>query len=123
MWGAYVGLLALYFLIGCQPFFRNKRSLHNPYLLLGLIGTIGLFLIFTFYGYWEEVVAEKMNWKGLLLQQEFWISMLLIVSSLYLLLKLKPLVHFDKISPIPFGFLLFLFVFFFSYHFLTSTKL
>lgn len=30
MWVAYVSLLALYFLIGSQPFFRNKRSINNP---------------------------------------------------------------------------------------------
>ena len=117
MWVAYVSLLALYFLIGCQPFFRNKRSVNNPYLLIGLVGTIGLFLVFTFLGYWEEVVAEKMNWNGLLRHQEFWVSILLIASSSYLLWKLTPLEHFDKISPIPFGFLLFLGVFFIGYNY------
>lgn len=117
MWVAYVSLLALYFLIGCQPFFRNRRSRNNPYLLIGLIGTIGLFLVFTFFGYWEEVVAERMDWNGLLLHQEFWVSLLLIVSSGYLLWKLNPREHFDKISPIPFGFLLFLIVFFIGYNY------
>jgi len=117
MWMAYVSLLALYFLIGCQSFFRNKRSVNNPYLLIGLVGTIGLFLGFTFFGYWEEVVAEKMNWNGLLIHQEFWVSVLLIASSSYLLWKLNPLEYFDKISPIPFGFLLFLAVFFIGYNY------
>ena len=117
MWVAYVSLLALYFLIGCQPFFRNRRSRNNPYLLIGLIGTIGLFLVFTFFGYWEEVVAERMDWNGLLLHQEFWVSLLLSTSSGYLLWKLHPMEHFDKISPIPFGFLLFLIVFIIGYNY------
>ncbi len=117
MWVAYVSLLALYFLIGCQPFFRNKRSINNPYLLLGLFGTISLFLGFTFYGFWEEVIGEKMNWKNLLTHQEFWVSLVLVASSLYLFLKLKPLENFNKISPIPFGFILFLLVFFIGYNY------
>ncbi len=117
MWVAYVSLLALYFMIGSQPFFSHKRSMNNPYLLLGLLGTIALFLGFTFYGYWEEVVAERMNWNGLLIQQEFWVSMVLIVSSLYSFVKLKPIQNFDKVSPIPFGFLLFLLVFFIGYNY------
>lgn len=117
MWVAYVSLLALYFIIGCQPFFRSKRSRNNPYLLIGLLGTIALFLGFTFYGYWEEVVAERVNWNGLFLQQEFWVSSVLVVVSGYLLMKLQPLQNFDKISPIPFGFLLFLLVFFIGYNY------
>lgn len=117
MWVAYVSLLAAYFMIGCQPFFRTKRSRNNPFLLLGLFGTIALFLGFTFYGYWEEIVAEKMYWNGLLTHQEFWVSFLLIASSLYLLISLKPFQHFNKVSPIPFGFLLFLLVFFAGYNY------
>ena len=117
MWVAYVSLLALYFLIGCQFFFRNKRSINNPYLLLGLFGTIALFLGFTFHGYWEEVVGEKMNWRGILTHQEFWVSLVLVASSLYLFLKLNPLENFNKISPIPFGFILFLGVFFIGYNY------
>ncbi|MFK7982273.1 MAG: DUF2157 domain-containing protein [Saprospiraceae bacterium] len=117
MWVAYVSLLAAYFMIGCQPFFRAKRSRNNPFLLLGLLGTIGLFLGFTFYGYWEEIVAEKMHWNGLFLHREFWVSFLLIASSLYLIVSLKPIRNFSKISPIPFGFLLFLLVFFIGYNY------
>ena len=117
MWVAYVSLLALFFLIGCQPFFRNKRSINNPYLIHGLFGTITFFLGFTFYGFWEEVVAEKMNWNGLLMHQEFWVCVVLVASSLYLFLKLKPLQNFNKISPIPFGFILFLLVFFIGYNY------
>ena len=117
MWVAYVSLLAAYFMIGCQPFFRAKRSRNNPFLLLGLIGTIALFLGFTFYGYWEEIVAEKMYWNGLFLHREFWVSFLLIASNLYLFISLKPFQNFSKVSPIPFGFLLFLVVFFIGYNY------
>ena len=117
MWVAYVSLLAAYFMIGCQPFFRAKRSRNNPFLLLGLIGTIALFLGFTFYGYWEEIVAEKMYWNGLFLHREFWVSFLLIASNLYLFISLKPFQNFSKVSPIPFGFLLFLLVFFIGYNY------
>lgn len=59
MWIAYVSLLGVYFLIGSQPFFRNKRSINNPFLVLGLFGTIGLFLTFTFFFFGKKLSKKE----------------------------------------------------------------
>lgn len=117
MWVAYVSLLGLYFLIGCLPFFRNKRSVNNPFLLIGLFGTIGLFLTFTFFFFWEEIVQERMDWSGLFLQQEFWVAILLTISALYLFWQQKPFENFTKVAPLPYGFILFLLVFLLGYNY------
>ena len=116
MWIAYISLLALYFLIGSQPFFHNKSSRNNPYLLIGIFGTLGLFLGFTFYDFLEEVIGNDLEQKALVFHQEFWVSLLLVIASLYLLRRLNPLQNFAKISPLPFGFLLFLFIFFIGHY-------
>lgn len=116
MWIAYVSLLGVYFLIGSLPFFRNKRSVNNPFLLLGLFGTIGLFLTFTFFFFWEEIVQEKMYLTSIYLHQEFWIAILLTAIGLYLFVKQRPADGFKLVSPIPLGFMFFLLVFLLGYN-------
>ena len=116
MWIAYVSLLGVYFLIGNFPFFKNKRSINNPFLVLGLLGTIGLFLTFTFFFFWEEVVEGRMHLNSLYLHQEFWIAILLTALGLYLFVQQKPIQGFQLVSPIPYGFILFLLVFLVGYN-------
>jgi len=116
MWIAYVSLLGIYFLIGSLPFFHQKRSINNPFLLIGLFGTIGLFLTFTFFFFWEEIVQEKMYLNRLYAYQEFWVAILLTLLGIYLFLKQKPAERFRVLSPIPFGFMFFLVIFLFGYN-------
>lgn len=116
MWIAYVSLLGVYFLIGSQPFFSNRRSINNPFLLLGLFGTISLFLTFTFFFFWEEIVQEKMHLISIYLYQEFWVAILLTALGLYLFVKQRPAEGFKFVSPIPLGFIFFLLVFLIGYN-------
>ena len=116
MWIAYVSLLGVYFLIGRQPFFSNKRSINNPFLLLGLLGTIALFLTFTFFFFWEEIVQRKMHLISIYSHQEFWVAILLTAIGFYLFVKQKPAEGFKLVSPIPFGFMFFLLVFLAGYN-------
>ena len=117
MWVAYVTLLALYFLVGSLPFFRQKRYSKNPFIVIGTLGTIGLFLAFTFQGYWEEVILDRMDWSLLLMNQEFWVSLLLIAVTVLLLFKLRRGSPWKKLSPVPLGFLVFVPVFFLGYNY------
>ncbi len=116
MWIAYVSLLGLYFLIGNLPFFRNKRSANNPFLLIGLFGTIGLFLTFTFFFFWEDILRKKMHLSSLFMHQEFWVTILLTGLGIYLFIQQKTPERFKLVSPIPFGFMLFLIVFLLGYN-------
>jgi len=116
MWIAYVSLLGLYFLIGCLPFFKNKKSINNPFLLIGLFGTIGLFLTFTFFFFWEEIVREKMHLSDLFMHQEFWVAILLTGLGVYLFVQQKTPERFKLVSPVPFGFIIFLLVFLLGYN-------
>ncbi len=111
MWVAYASLLSLYFLIGSQAFFRNKSWISNPFLMIGVVGTVGFFLFFTFRENWDGVLRTSTSWQ-MLDSQEFWVSVLLIGACLYLLYQLDPFQNYPKIAPIAFGFMVFLPIFF-----------
>jgi uncharacterized membrane protein len=116
MWVAYVSLLAFYFLLGSQPFFYNKKGINNPWRIIGLFGTIFLFLIFTFRPFWADVVQDKVDWSQVPVSQEFWVALALTIASVALMIKLKPLDNFRILTPLPFGFLIFLILFFLGYN-------
>ena len=108
MWIAYVALLSIYFLIGIGPRFRHKRSVSNPFLLIGLLGTIALFLGFTFYDCWEEIVRNRIPFSSIFRQPEFWVATLLTLGSINLLGQRRPWENFLAISPVPLSILLFI---------------
>lgn len=117
MWVAYVTLLSVYFLIGNLPFFRTKKTANNPFLLIGIIGTILFFLIFTFVGFWEDLLRKDMGWVDAIISQEFFISTVLALSAFYLLVKLRFFQNIEKITPLPLGFLVFLLVYVLGYNY------
>lgn len=111
MWIAYVGLMTLYFMLGNQPFFKAKKITNNPFLVIGLLGTILLFLIFTFRPYWEELERETFSWSALFSSQEFWVSLLLIIVNIVLLFQQKYLSKWTQLGLVPIAFILYILAF------------
>jgi len=105
---AYMSGLAIYYLVG-KLFFSQKKTRHNPYLLIGTIGTIGTFLFYSFRDNWQYFIAKDWAFASSPYQREFWIAILLSLIAIGLLFRFSK--GKRNWSPLAFGFSLFLILF------------
>ncbi len=85
MFLAYSSLFGVLYLVGNIPLLQMLKRRSNGYLLLGSLGTVGLFLAFTFEGMWDWLQHEKDIPGGWLVTPEFYTSLILFLSGLALL--------------------------------------
>ncbi|MFT6335527.1 MAG: putative membrane protein [Saprospiraceae bacterium] len=57
-----IAQLGLFYMIGHLKRIKPLRLFANGYLVIGALGTIGMFLDFTFSGYWNWTVENEYSW-------------------------------------------------------------
>ena len=107
MFVAYISLFGLFYLIGYLPFFKNKRRISNGYAILGSVGTICLLLFLTFKWFWMDLGDKDISPAS----PELFVSILIFVAALYLFYKMVIEEFDNKIRPMEYAFIAFLFVF------------
>lgn len=110
MFIAYMSLFGLLYLIGDQKAFLNQHIIKNAYKLIGSLGTIILLLFLSFNFYWEEMNVDKLLFSNLVISPEFYISLLISLSAIGLIMKIK-LNSVKNLNPISLVFILFILTF------------
>lgn len=110
---AFMSVLAIYYFLGLQLFDRQQLR-HNPFLIIGTIGTIGLFLFFSFRGNWNNLVADNWSIAGSYTTRDFWVAIVLSLIAIGFLIRHVSLKK--RLSPIAFAFLLFIALFLIAIH-------
>jgi len=107
---AYVSGMAIYYFFG-QLFLANKKTRHNPFLLMGAIGTIITFLFLSFQDSWRDILRQVPNFTEIFQYRE---SIVAFVLTLVATSLLDPLILQKKnfLNPVLFGFLLFILLIF-----------
>lgn len=82
MFIAYFSLFGLLYIIGNSPEFNQRLIRNNSYLVLGSIGTIVMLLMLSFDWFWVDL--QKANLE-VFRAQEFYISMIVMLSAMTLL--------------------------------------
>ncbi|MBC7826464.1 MAG: DUF2157 domain-containing protein [Chitinophagaceae bacterium] len=86
----YCSLFGIYYLLGESVYFEESRLFANPFLIAGLLGTIIIFLFWSYDGIWNELRGSKENYFRDLFQSIFfYLSFLLLVLHIYLLINLS----------------------------------
>lgn len=75
---AYLFLFGILYLISQSSLFEGKKWMQNPYLVLGSLGTLFLFFLLSFDGYWKELFEKKAELLSPFFSIEMIISMLLL---------------------------------------------
>jgi uncharacterized membrane protein len=109
MFVAYISLFGLFTLIGNLPLIKNQKNWINGYAIIGTLGTIILFFIFSFEWFWNEKVLN--NQFFLKESPEFIATAILSVSAILLMFYQYNKKILSGFSPANFIFLLFIFLY------------
>jgi hypothetical protein len=77
MMPAYLFLFGILYLISQSSLFDGRKWMQNPYLVLSSLGTLFLFFILSFDGYWKELFEKKSELLSPFFSNEMIISLLL----------------------------------------------
>lgn len=101
--------LAIYYFIG-NGFLSKQRLRHNPFLLIGTIGTVGAFLILSFKDSWENFFPNDWSLETAVQERSLWVAILL--TSMAIVLLIRYFKSHQKWSPVALGFLVYILLFF-----------
>ncbi len=99
---AYFSLFGLFYLIGDISFFSPQKLRNNGYKIIGILGSVGLLLAFSFDFLWEHIREKDFQFKHEMYSPEFLAAIiitLLAMVLLYLQQKNKPLRDMAPLKP------------------------
>lgn len=107
----YLALFTIFYRLGTSISFANEKFFTNPFLLLGIIGSISLLMIWSFYWPWTEIL-HRSSYKNNFFDWLFsYIVLFLLTLNGALLWLLQKNRSWATISPIEFSpFVLFLLI-------------
>lgn len=86
----YCSLFGVFYLLGKSVHFRENKLLANPFRLAGVIGTVVIFLFWSYQGLWEELNESTTSKPYQFVRSVFfYVSIALMLVQLYFLLKWK----------------------------------
>lgn len=80
----YMALFAVYYLLGHSSLFRDNKLFANPFLIIGLLGTICILMFDSGYWYWDYHTSEAV---GILAPPFSIIELLLLIATCLLMIK------------------------------------
>ena len=81
MFSAYISLFGCFLLIGNASYFRERPTAANGYLIIGLLGILGLFMAMSFSWIWDDLQNTTLSWRSL----EFIVAVLLTIAGTLIL--------------------------------------
>jgi len=88
----YCSLFGIYYLIGESMYFKEIRLFANPFLIVGIFGTIIIFLIWSYEGLWNELKeSSSMELAGFFRSIFFYLCVCLLLLHIYLVVKWRKL--------------------------------
>jgi len=88
----YCSLFGIYYLLGGSVYFKHTRTSINPFFIAGVLGTIIIFLFWSYDSIWNELKQSQSSPRIDLFQSIFfYLSLLLLALHIYLLIKWKKL--------------------------------
>ncbi len=100
-------VLGLLYNIGQTSYFRHKKLTHNPYLVIGAIGTIVILFFSSYLWFWEDRIFDNRDLE--LHELSYYLTTISIaVISFYLIVQNFIKQGFKKLRPIQFAFLAFI---------------
>jgi asparagine N-glycosylation enzyme membrane subunit Stt3 len=80
-------LFGVFYLIGESDYFRQNRLFANPFLIAGVLGTIVIFLVWSYEGLWSELHETSFRSGGVSRSIFFYISLFAMLVQVYLFIR------------------------------------
>lgn len=95
---AYMSLFGAYLGLGELRFFKSDKIRNNGFMVIGSLGSIGLLLILSSFGFWENMT--QFSWvDNMLFAPEFYAALILTSLAIYLYsVQIKNTSYFNKLS-------------------------